>query len=41
MIIKVENLRLMPNDYEVALSTRGLAHFKSLKVEYYIALEAK
>lgn len=41
MIIKVENLRLMPNDYEVALSTRGLAHFKSPKVEYYIALEAK
>jgi len=41
MIIKVENLRLMPNDYEVSLSTRGLAHFKSPKVEYYIALEAK
>lgn len=41
MIIKVENLRLMPNDYEVQLSTKGLAHFKSSKVEYYIALEAK
>ncbi len=41
MIIKVENLRLMQNDYEVALSTKGLAHFKSAKAEYYIALEAK
>ncbi len=41
MIIKVENLKLMPNDYEVALSTKGLAHFKSPKAEYYIALEAK
>lgn len=41
MIIKVENLRLMQNDYEVALSSKGLAHFKSPKVEYYIALEAK
>lgn len=41
MLIKVENLKLMPNDYEVSLSTRGLAHFKSAKVEYYIALEAK
>jgi hypothetical protein len=41
MIIKVENLKLMPNDYEVALSTKGLAHFKSAKAEYYIALEAK
>lgn len=41
MIIKVENLKLMPNDYEVSLSTKGLAHFKSSKAEYYIALEAK
>jgi hypothetical protein len=37
----VENLRVMQNDYEVALSTKGLAHFKSSKAEYYIALEAK
>ena len=41
MIIKVENLRLMQNDHEVALSTKGLAHFKSNKAEYFIALEAK
>lgn len=41
MIIKVENLKLMPNDYEVSLSTHGLAHFKSSKVEYYIAVQAK
>lgn len=40
MIIKAENLKLMPNDYTVSLSTRGLAHFKSDKVEYYIALSA-
>ncbi len=41
MMIKVENLKLMQNDYEVSLSTKGLAHFKSSKAEYYIALEAK
>lgn len=41
MIIKVENLKLMQNDYEVSLSTKGLAHFKSSKAEYFIALEAK
>jgi len=41
MLIKVENLKLMPNDYKVSLSTRGLAFFKSAKVEYFIALEAK
>lgn len=41
MMIKVENLKLMQNDYEVALSSKGLARFKSPKAEYYIALEAK
>ena len=41
MLMKVENLKLMPNDYEVALSSRGLAQFKSNKVNYWIALEAK
>jgi hypothetical protein len=41
MIIKVENLKLMQNDYEVSLSTKGLARFKSGKADYYIALEAK
>lgn len=41
MIIKVENIKLMPNDYEVSLSSKGLAYFKSNKVDYYVALEAK
>jgi hypothetical protein len=40
MIIKVDNLKLVPNDYEVSLSSKGLAYFKSNKVDYYIALEA-
>lgn len=41
MLIKVENLKLMPNDYDVSLSSKGLAHFKSNKADYYVALEAK
>jgi len=41
MLIKVENMKLMPNDYEVALSSKGMAHFKSNKAEYFVALEAK
>lgn len=41
MLMKVENLKIMPNDYQVALSAKGLAHFKSSKVDYWIALEAK
>lgn len=41
MIIKVENLRLMATDYIVSLSSKGMAHFKSDKVQYWIALESK
>lgn len=41
MIIKVENLRLMPADYTVSLSSKGMAHFKSDSVQYWIALESK
>lgn len=41
MIIKVENMRLMPADYVVSLSSKGMAHFKSDKVQYWVALESK
>lgn len=41
MIIKVDNLKLMPADYEVALSSKGMAHFKSEKVQYWIAIESR
>jgi len=41
MIIKVDNLKLMPAEYEVALSSKGMAHFKSDKVQYWIAIESR
>lgn len=41
MVIKVENLKLLPADYEVALSSKGMAHFKSDSVQYWIALESQ
>lgn len=41
MIIKVDNLKLMPADYSVALSSKGMAHFKSDKVQYWVAIESK
>jgi len=41
MIIKVDNLKLMPADYSVALSSKGMAHFKSDKVQYWVAVESK
>lgn len=39
--IKLDNLRLIPNDYTVTISINALAHFKSEKVQYWIALESK
>lgn len=39
MIIKVENLKVMPKDYKVALSSKGMAHFKADNIQYYIAIE--
>jgi hypothetical protein len=41
MIIRVDNLKLMPTDYDVQLSSKGMAHFKSSKVQYWIAVEAR
>lgn len=39
MIIKVENLKLMPKAYEVSLSSKGMAHFKADTIQYWIAIE--
>ena len=41
MYIKTDNLKLMPADYDVTLSSKGMAHFKSNKVQYWIAIEAR
>jgi hypothetical protein len=41
MIIQVENLRLLPDDYTISLSSKGMAHFKSNKVQYWIALQTQ
>lgn len=40
MIFKAENLKLLPGSYEVRISSKGLSHFSSSEVEYYIAVEA-
>lgn len=39
MIIKVENLKLLPKNYDVSLSSKGMAHFKSEKIQYWVAIE--
>jgi|TARA_B110000503_G_scaffold8101_1_gene11071 hypothetical protein len=40
MYMKVENLKLMPNDYTVNLSSKGLSCFVSDNVKYFIAIES-
>ena len=36
---KVENLRLLPGDYNVSLSKKNVAMFQGDGIKYYIALE--
>jgi hypothetical protein len=40
MYMKVENLKIMSNDYTVNLSSKGLSCFTSNKVKYFIAIES-
>ena len=39
MHIKVDNLKLIPADYTISLSSKGMAHFKSDTVQYWIAVQ--
>lgn len=39
-IFKVENIKIIPGDYEVTISSRGISHFMGSDVEYYIAVES-
>jgi hypothetical protein len=39
MIVKAENLKLMPFDYKVTLSSKGISKFESNHVNYFIAVE--
>jgi hypothetical protein len=41
MIMKVENLKLFPGDYEVKISFKKIAQFTGKDVEYFIAVEDK
>lgn len=40
MIIRAENIKLLPGDYEVEISSKGLSHFSTRDVEYWIAVES-
>jgi len=40
MIFRAENIKIMPGDYDVQISSKGIAYFKGTDVEYWIATEA-
>ena len=41
LIIKTENLNILPGDYEVELSSKGISKFTGKSVTYFIAIESK
>lgn len=40
MIISAENLKVIPDNYQVKISSKGLSHFKSDTIDYYISVES-
>lgn len=41
LVIRTENIKLMPNDYKVTLSSAGISKFEAENIKYYIAIESK
>ena len=41
IIIKTDNLKLLPQDYQVTLCAKGISEFKSEGVTYFVAIDTK
>ena len=44
LVFKAENLKLIPQDYNVRITSKGISHFKGstvVDIDYWITLEAK
>lgn len=39
-IFRLDNIRILPGDYEVNICSRGISHFAGKGVEYWIAVES-
>lgn len=39
LIFRAENIKLLPDDYTVEISSKGISHFTGSDVEYWITLE--
>jgi len=40
MVFKSENIKVLPGDYDVEISSKGISHFTGKGVEYWVAVEA-
>ena len=40
MIFLAENIKILPENYKVSISSKGLAHFQGSDIEYWIATES-
>lgn len=40
-IFKIENLKIVPADYDVTISREGVSHFTGQSIEYWIVVESK
>ena len=41
MVLKIENLKLIPDDYDVCISSKGIAFFSGTKADYWVAVGQK
>ena len=41
IIIKTDNLKLLPQDYRVTLCSKGISEFRGKDVTYYVAIDSK
>jgi hypothetical protein len=41
LIIKTENIKLLPQNYKVSLSSKGISKFDGVDITYFIAIESK
>ena len=41
VIIKTDNLKLMPMDYKVTICSKGISEFKGKDVTYFVAIDSK
>ena len=40
VVFRTEHMKLMPKDYTVSISSKGISHFEAEDVEYFIAIES-